>query len=429
MGLDVLLAALAVALIACLVYLFALLKSNRRLLDEQLRAEQRQEQIHQELATVKDQAQATEIELTSELRAAETRLEEQRIHHKQLNEELLLSRKQLEKDFESLSSRLFEDSRKKFDDQSKRTLDTSLGPLKNEIESFRKRVDDIHVADVADRNKLKGQMEQLQKQAQQIGQDAVQLASALKGDSKSRGNWGELVLERLLEDSGLVKGREYDAQVTLVDQQGQRRIPDVILYLPDKKSIVIDSKVSLVAYERYCSTDDEKLRDTALKEHLQSLRTHFADLSRKSYENLTGIHSLDFVLMFVPVEPAYILALQKEPGLFQQAYDRGVVMVSPTTLMVTLKTVANIWRYEKQNRYAQQIADSAGGLYDQFALVVESLDELGKKIDSTQKAYELTRGRLSEGKGNLVRRVDSLKKLGAKSKKQMPDSVKPLLED
>ena len=203
----------------------------------------------------------------------------------------------------------------------------------------------------------------------------------------------------------------------------------MVLHLPENKSIVIDSKVSLVAYERFYNAENDQEKDTALKEHLQSVRTHFSGLSGKSYENLEQINTLDFVLMFVPVEPAYLLALQADPSLFQQAYDKGVVMVSPTTLMVTLKTVASIWRHEKQNRNSQEIAERAGGLYDQFVLFIESLDDLGKKIDLTQRSFETARKRLSDQKGDLVGRVEILKKLGAKAKKQMPDSTKQLLDD
>ena len=376
-----------------------------------------------------EQARRRESELSSQLKVAEARTEEQLKHHQQLNEELKNAQTKLQKDFEVLTNRLYEDSRKKFESDSQKTLTASLDPLKKEIEGFRKRIEDTHREDVAGRSRLEGQIQELHKQASKIGQDAIQLTQALKGESKSQGNWGEMVLERLLEDSGLEKGREYETQASHRDDEGKLKQPDVIIHLPDQKDIVIDAKVSLKAYESFFNAETDAQKEKALKEHISSLRNHFTGLSAKNYEALDSINSLDFVFMFVPIEPAYTLALQSDQTLFQNAYDKGVVIVSPTTLMATLRTVANIWRYEKQNRYAQQIADEAGGLYDQFVLLVESLDDIGKKIEATQVSYDQARKRLSEGRGNVVRRVENLKKLGAKSKKNLPDSVKGLLEE
>lgn len=376
-----------------------------------------------------EQMRRHEAELSSQLKVAEARTEEQLKYHQQLNDELKNAQARLQKDFEALTNKLYEDSRKKFESDSQKTLSASLDPLKKEIEGFRKRIEDTHREDVAGRSRLEGQIKALHEQAAQIGQDAVQLTNALKGESKSQGNWGEMVLERLLEDSGLEKGREYETQASHRDEDGRLKQPDVIIRLPEGKDIVIDSKVSLKAYESFYNAETDALKEKALKEHISSLRNHFSGLSAKNYEALDSINSLDFVFMFVPIESAYTLALQADQGLFQAAYDRGVVIVSPTTLMATLRTVANIWRYEKQNRYAQQIADEGGKLYDQFVLLVESLDDVGKKIEATQTSYELARKRLSEGRGNLVGRVENLKKLGAKSKKNLPDSVKGLLED
>ena len=358
------------------------------------------------------------------------RSEEQLRYYQELNQEIAQSREQLQKDFEVLSNRVFEETRKKFDRESKRTLDSSLEPLKQEIEFFRKRVNETHQEDLKDRNRLQGQIIELQKQARQIGQDAVQLATALKGESKSQGNWGEMVLERLLEESGLEKGREYETQASYRDEDGRLKQPDVVIHLPDNKDIVVDSKVSLKAWDAFYNADTEAARAQALKDHMVSIKSHVTGLAAKSYQSLDNVHSLDFVFMFIPIEPAWMLALQKEPGLFQQAWNKGIVMVSTTTLMPTLRTVANIWRNEKQNRYAQQIADSAGGLYDQFALLVESLDDLGKRINAVQKSYDEARDRLHTGsRGSIVSRIDKLSKLGARSRKQLPDSVKQLLEE
>eukprot|EP00903_Cladosiphon_okamuranus_P004399 g4397.t1 len=390
----------SIALVFLIVFVLCLLMLVRRKhaleLAEQKLADvsEQLQQTGEQLADIQNQyseyrqiAQSREHELSSKAQITEMRAQEQLKHHEQLNQEILKSREQLQKDFELLSNKVFEQSRQKFESESKKTLDSTLDPLKKEIESFRKRVDETHQEDLKDRNRLQGQIQELHKQTQQIGQDAIQLAVALKGESKSQGNWGEMVLERLLEESGLEKGREYEVQASFRDQEGKLKQPDVIVHLPENKDIVIDAKVSLVAYERFFHAETDVDKELALKDHMQSLRTHFSGLSGKSYESLENLNSLDFVFMFVPVEPAYLLALQKDPSLFQQAYDKGVVMVSPTTLMVTLKTVASIWRYEKQNRNAQEIADSAGGLYDQFMLLIESLDDLGKKIDSAQKSY------------------------------------------
>ncbi len=379
-----------------------------------------------ELNAVQDRLRETELKL----QVAEMRSEEQLRYYQELNQEIAQSREQLQKDFEVLSNRVFEETRKKFDRESKRTLDSSLEPLKQEIEFFRKRVNETHQEDLKDRNRLQGQIIELQKQARQIGQDAVQLATALKGESKSQGNWGEMVLERLLEESGLEKGREYETQASYRDEDGRLKQPGVVIHLPDNKDIVVDSKVSLKAWDAFYNADTEAARAQALKDHMVSIKSHVTGLAAKSYQSLDNVHSLDFVFMFIPIEPAWMLALQKEPGLFQQAWNKGIVMVSTTTLMPTLRTVANIWRNEKQNRYAQQIADSAGGLYDQFALLVESLDDLGKRINAVQKSYDEARDRLHTGsRGSIVSRIDKLSKLGARSRKQLPDTVKQLLEE
>lgn len=420
-----------------------LISVRRRLVDEILEYKQYLGQKEQEIRDIAEllddtksrlhynetKAQAKELDLASRLKVAEMRAEEQLKHHEALNAELVKQQERIQKDFETLSTKIFEESRKKFEDDSKKTLDITLDPLKKEIEGFRKRVEETHKEEIAGRSRLEGQIQEMQKQARQIGKDAIQLASALKGENKSQGDWGEMILERLLEDSGLEKGREYHTQNSYKDEDGKDKRPDVIIRLPDNKDIVVDAKVSLKAYESYFNAEKDEQRDAALKDHLSSLRSHFTGLSKKEYEKLDEIKTLDFVFMFIPIEPAYTLALQADKELFQQAYDKGVVIVSPTTLMATLRTVSNIWRYEKQNLNAQEIADTAGGLYDQFTLLIESMDELGRKIDSTQNSYEQARKRLSEGRGNVIRRVENLKKLGAKSRKNMPESVKGLLEE
>jgi len=329
----------------------------------------------------------------------------------------------LGQEFENLANRIFDDKQAKFSSQSKEALEVSLSPLRRDIGDFRKQVETAYDKENADRNKLAGQISELQKQTLQISADAVSLANALRGDNKAQGNWGEFVLEKLLEDSGLTKGREYDTQVALKDDSGKRKNPDVIVHLPEGRDIVIDAKVSLVDYERYFHAEDEDSRELCLRQHLASLRSHIKGLSGKDYENLEGVNSLDFVLIFVPVEAAFMLALDQDPDMMRDAYDRGIIVVSPSTLMVTLRTIKNLWRYADQNRNAQLIADKAGALYDQFVLYVEALDDVGRHLDKSKDAWDTARKRLSVGRGNLVRRTQELKKLGAKTKKSLPDDL------
>ena len=329
----------------------------------------------------------------------------------------------LGQEFENLANRIFDDKQAKFSTQSKEALEVSLSPLRRDIGDFRKQVETVYDKENADRNKLVGQISELQKQTLQISADAVSLANALRGDNKAQGNWGEFVLEKLLEDSGLTKGREYDTKVALKDDSGKRKNPDVIVHLPEGLDIVIDAKVSLVDYERYFHAEDEDSKQQCLRQHLSSLRAHIKGLSGKDYESLEGVNSLDFVLIFVPVEAAFMLALDQDPDMMRDAYDRGIIVVSPSTLMVTLRTIKNLWRYADQNRNAQLIADKAGALYDQFVLYVEALDDVGRHLDRSKDAWDTARKRLSLGRGNLVRRTQELKKLGAKTKKSMPEDL------
>ena len=329
----------------------------------------------------------------------------------------------LGQEFENLANRIFDDKQAKFSSQSKEALEVSLSPLRRDIGDFRKQVETAYDKENADRNKLAGQISELQKQTLQISADAVSLANALRGDNKAQGNWGEFILEKLLEDSGLSNGREYSTQVALKDETGKRRNPDVIVHLPEGRDIVIDAKVSLVDYERYFHAEDEESKKLCLRQHLSSLRAHIKGLSSKDYEKLEGVNSLDFVLIFVPIESAFMLALDHDPEMMRDAYDRGIILVSPSTLMVTLRTIKNLWRYADQNLNAQLIADKAGGLYDQFVLYIESLDEVGKHIEKSQEAWDTAHKRLSSGRGNLIRRTEELKKLGAKAKKSLPDNM------
>ena len=363
------------------------------------------------------------LELTTANGVLEQRLVGQQSQYEAQLKLLQDAKKTLSTEFENLANRIFEDKQAKFSVQNKEALEVTLSPLRRDIGDFRKQVESAYDKENADRNKLVGQLSELQKQTMQVSADAVSLANALRGDNKAQGNWGEFILEKLLEDSGLSKGREYDTQVALKDESGKRRNPDVIIHLPEGRDIVIDAKVSLVDYERYFHAEDDETKQQCLRQHLNSLRAHIKGLSHKDYEKLEGVNSLDFVLIFVPVEAAFMLALDQDPEMMRDAYDRGIILVSPSTLMVTLRTIKNLWRYADQSRNAQIIADKAGGLYDQFVRYIESLDEVGKHISKSQEAWDTAHKRLSTGKGNLVRRTEELKKLGAKAKKSLPESA------
>lgn len=331
----------------------------------------------------------------------------------------------LGQEFENLANRIFEDKQIKFSEQSKQALETSLSPLRRDLGDFRKQVTTAYDKENADRNRLAGQISELQKQTMKVSSDAASLASALKGNNKQQGNWGEFVLEKLLEDSGLSKGREYETQVALKDEDGNRRNPDVIIHLPEGRDIIIDAKVSLIDYERYFHAEDGEVRNQSLNQHLNSLRNHIKGLSVKNYEKLENVNSLDFVLIFIPVESAFMLALDNDRDIMREAYDRGIILVSPSTLMVTLRTIKNLWRYADQNINAQQIAEKAGALYDLFVLHVEALEDIGKHLDKSKDAYETAFKRLSKGRGNLVKRSEELKVLGAKTKKALADKLLP----
>tara|TARA_B110000503_G_scaffold135527_1_gene216295 strand:+ start:215 stop:1567 length:1353 start_codon:yes stop_codon:yes gene_type:complete len=360
--------------------------------------------------------------LSSDKTLLEVRLESDKIRYEEQLALLKQARESLSQEFENLANRIFDAKQEKFSKESKLALSSSIDPLREEITGFRKQVEEAYHNENANRNKLIGQVVELQKQAQQVGEDAVQLASALKGDSKFQGNWGEVVLERLLEDSGLTKGREYVVQSSRYNDEGHRRNPDVIIHMPDQKDLVIDAKVSLTDYERYCRASDSKEKKLFLKQHVNSIRNHISGLSRKAYEQLEGVNTLDFVLIFVPIEGAFMLALQNDDTLCKDAYDKGILLVSPSTLLVVLKTVYNVWRYDKQNRNAERIAIEAGKLYDQLALVVDSLDEIGRHIGKSQDAWDQAKNRLVSGRGNLVKRFDDIRRLGARSKRKIPET-------
>lgn len=354
--------------------------------------------------------------LNSDYRNLQEKLSEQKSEVEELQQKFT-------KEFENLANKILTEKSETFTKQNRENLDQILKPLGEKIKDFEKKVEDVYVTDSKERASLTQQIKTLHELNQQMSKDANNLTQALKGETKTQGNWGEFILESLLEKSGLAKDREYFLQESITSQEGRRFQPDVIVKLPDNKSIIIDSKVSLVAYEKFSSSENENDRLNAIKEHILSIRNHIKNLSSKSYQNLYSIESLDFVLMFLPIEPAFSLALQNDSGLFQEAYDKNIVIVSPTTLLATLRTIASIWRQENQNKNALEIARQSGALYDKFVGFVDDLQTIGSRIEQTQSSYNDAMKKLSEGSGNLVRRAEKIKSLGAKTSKFLPQSL------
>lgn len=360
--------------------------------------------------------------LTAECAALAAELQEHKDNQQQRLDDLQGARDDLRAQFAELAAKIFEEREQRFAETSQQRLGQLLDPLKERIQAFEKRVDESYQQEARERFSLGKELERLQQLNQRLGDEATNLSRALKGQ-KTQGNWGELVLERVLEHAGLEKGREYQTQVSLKGAGGERFQPDVLIRLPGDKQVIVDAKVSLNAYQQYVAADDEALRQQALKQHLISLRGHLKGLSGKDYQRLEGLHSLDFVLLFVPIEAAFAAALQAEPTLFQEAFEQQVVIVSPTTLLATLRVIDSLWRQERQGQNAREIAERAGQLYDKFVAFIADLDEMGSRLQQLDKAYAGARNKLVEGRGNLVGRVENLKLLGARASKSLPDEL------
>jgi DNA recombination protein RmuC len=326
-------------------------------------------------------------------------------------------------EFKNLANEILDEKSKKFTEQNKTNLDQILRPLGDKIKEFEKKVDDVYDKEAQQRFSLKEEVKRLAELNQQVSKEAHNLTQALKGQSKTQGNWGEMILENILERSGLVKDREYFIQKSFTDKEGKRLQPDVVVSYPGEKNVVLDSKVSLTAYEKFVSSESKTEQDAALKEHLMSVRKHIDELNSKNYQHIYELNSLDFVMMFMPVEPAFLLAIQHDPGLWNYAYDKGILLISPTNLIASLKMVASMWLQEYQGRNVLEIADQSGKLYDKFVALVEDLVDMGRKLKTTQTSYENSMKKLSEGKGNLVSRVENIKKLGAKASRELPKAI------
>jgi len=327
------------------------------------------------------------------------------------------------KDFEILASKILEDKSSKFTEKNKENMEQILNPLQEKIKSFEKKVEDTHKESIEKQSALRQQILGLKELNEQMSKDAINLTRALKGDSKKQGDWGELQLETILEKAGLQKDVHYTTQDGYRDEDERLKKPDLIINLPDQKHLIIDSKVSLTGYERFFNAENEIDEKLSLKNHVQSLQKHIKELGTKNYTDLYGINSPDYVIMFVPIEPALMIALQQDQNLYLQALDKNVVMVSTSTLLATLSTVASIWKQEDQKRNVLEIASQAGALYDKFEGLVEDLLKIGKQINASQDGYKAAMNKLSEGKGNLIGRVERLKTLGAKTKKSLPSNL------
>jgi DNA recombination protein RmuC len=325
--------------------------------------------------------------------------------------------------FENLAGKIFEERSKQFTEHNKTSLDHIVTPLREQLGEFKQRLETVYDNENKDRISLREEIISLRRDTAQMNQEALNLTRALKGDKKTQGNWGEMILEKVLEKSGLRKGIEYDTQGAFRDEDNKLFKPDVIVRLPENKDIVIDSKVSLVAYELYCSTEDDQERVLALKQHIEAVRDHIKSLSNKNYAELKGLRSLDFVLLFMPIESAFIAAFQADERLFADAFEHKIVVVTPTTLLATLRTIENIWRYERQNDNARAIADKAGIVYDKIRGFVEDLDKLGKQLHSMHSTYDGVMSKLTQGQGNLIRQASSFVELGVKVKKALPKSI------
>ncbi len=336
---------------------------------------------------------------------------------------------QLANEFEVLSNRIFESKQAQFTQHTQERMDAILKPIQGSLESFKQRVELVHKEDLKERASLSEQLRQLHTLNHQMSEETQNLTQALKGDSKLQGNWGELILERLLERSGLTEGVEFDREKSFTDESGKRLRPDVILNLPDNKHVIIDSKVSLLHYEQSLNSADETQRAAALKAHLNSLKTHIDTLATKRYEYLEQLNAPDFILMFIPVEGAYLMAIEADASIFETAFEKRVAVVTPTTLFTSLKTIEQLWRYERQSENTLKLIKRAAEVHDKFVGFVESFEKVGKQLQTAQNTYETARSQMISGKGNLVRQAEMLKELAGKTKKEIPGHLLEEAED
>jgi len=343
--------------------------------------------------------------------------------NKEQKEEVEKLQEKFTKEFENLANKILEEKSNKFTEQNKENMKNILSPLQDKIQLFEKKVEDTHKESIDYHAALRQQILGLREMNEQMSKETINLTKALKGDSKMQGNWGELVLERVLEKSGLEKDREYYVQQSHTHTDGQRVFPDVVINLPDGKKMIVDSKVSLTAYEKYVNEEDDTLKNGYLKEHVNSIKRHVEQLGEKNYQDLFQIESPDFVLLFIPIEPAFAIALNEDVTLYNKAFEKNIVIVTPSTLLATLRTIDSMWTNQKQQENALEIARQAGALYDKFEGFVADLVKVGNKIKDSKTEYDNAMNKLVEGKGNLINSVERLKKMGAKAKKSLPENI------
>ncbi|AEW85851.1 hypothetical protein FCOL_05120 [Flavobacterium columnare ATCC 49512] len=376
-------------------------------------------QLNHEKDAIRNEKEALAIQLSKKEVDFDNLLERNR----EQKQEVAQLQEKFTKEFENLANKILEEKSTKFTEQNKENIKNLLSPLHDKIQNFEKKVEDTHKESIDYHAALRQQILGLREMNAQMSKETLNLTKALKGDSKMQGNWGELVLERVLEKSGLEKGREYEIQQSFTNDEGQRLQPDVVINLPDGKKMIVDSKVTLTAYERFINEEDETLKEQYLKEHVLSLKRHVDQLGEKNYHDLYKIESPDFVLLFVPIEPAFAIALQEDATLYNKAFEKNIVIVTPSTLLATLRTIDSMWANQKQQENAYEIARQAGALYDKFEGFVQDLIKIGKRMDEAKNEYSGAMNKLVEGKGNLITSVEKLKKMGAKAKKSLPEAI------
>lgn len=377
------------------------------------------ERLNQELRAQRDVNSAQE----AELREVTIRLEETRMGAEEKQRLLLNAEQRLNVQFENLANRIFEHSGRRVEEQNRQSLDALLTPLREQLDGFRRQINDSFGQEARERHTLTHEIRSLQQMNAQMAREALNLTRALKGDNKMQGNWGEVVLSRVLESSGLREGHEYRTQVSVQTEESGRMQPDVVVHLPQGKDVVVDAKMSLVAYERFFNAEDERERELALQQHILSLRAHIRQLGRKDYQRLPGLRTLDYVLMFIPLEPAFLAAIERDPALISEALRHNIMLVSPTTLLVALRTINNLWRYEYQSQNAQKIADRAAKLYDKVRLFVDDMSTLGQSLERAQSSYRQAMNKLSHGRGNLIGQVESFRGLGVEVKRPISPAL------
>ena len=376
-------------------------------------------QTIQERESIRTEKESLAIQLSKK----ETDFENLWDRNKEQKEEVEKLQEKFTKEFENLANKILEEKTTKFTEQNKENLKNILTPLQDKIQLFEKKVEDTHKESIDYHAALRQQIVGLREMNEQMSKETLNLTKALKGDSKMQGNWGELILERVLEKSGLEKGREYEVQQSFVTEEGNRVFPDVVINLPDGKKMIVDSKVTLTAYERYINEEDEANKVQYLKEHVMALKRHVDQLSEKNYHDLYQMESPDFVLLFIPIESAFALALNEDTTIYNKAFEKNIVIVTPSTLLATLRTIDSMWTNQKQQENALEIARQAGALYDKFEGFVSDLVKIGKKMDEAKVEYQGAMNKLVDGKGNLVNSVEKLKKMGAKAKKALPENI------